>query len=95
MPDRMKLRVGDRIRLLAVPAADVLQREREIRDGLDDAGWTADTIERILVQQPIVTISSIDEYGLLWFEVELTQDDGEIAHHSMAIMDDDSWAYCS
>ena len=95
MPDRTNLRIGDCIRLLAVPAADLTQRERELRDGLDDAGWTADTIERILAQHPIVTISSIDEYGLPWFEVELTQDDGEIVHHSMAIMEDDSWAHCS
>jgi len=95
LPDRTKLRVGDRIRLLAVPSADLSQREREIRDGLEDAGWTADTIERILAQQPIVTISSIDEYGSPWFEVELTENDGQIAHHSIAIMDDDSWAHCS
>ena len=95
MPDRTKLRVGDRVRLLAVPAADLAQRTREIRDGLDDAGCTADTIERILAEQPIVTISSIDEYGSPWFEVELRQDDGEIAYHSIAIMDDDSWAHCS
>ena len=94
MPDRTKLRVGDRIRLLAVPAADLAQRARELRGGLDDAGSTADTIERILVEQPIVTISTIDEYGSPWFEVELAQD-GETEYHSITIMDDDSWEHFS
>ncbi len=93
MPDRTKLRVGDRIRLLSVPTADLAQRERELRDGLADAGSTADTIERIVTQQPVVTISHIDEYGSPWFDVELVRRDGDIARHSIAVMDDDSWRH--
>lgn len=93
MPDRSKLRVGDRIRLRAVPAGDIAQRDREKREGLDDAGWTADTIERILAAQPVVTISSIDEYGSPWFEVELPTEQGGIEQHSIAIMDDQSWEH--
>ena len=91
MPDRTKLKIGDRIRLLRVPAGDLEQRKRELRERVEDAGWTADTIERILVQDPVVSISSIDEYGLPWFEYELKTADGKIEYHSLAIMEDESW----
>lgn len=91
MPDHTRLQIGDRIRLLRVPAADLAQRERERREGVEDAGWTADTIERILAQDPVVVISSIDEYGVPWFEYELKGVGGEVEHHSIAIMDDESW----
>lgn len=62
-----------------------------MREGAEDAGWTADTIERIIAQDPVVTISSIDEYGLPWFDYELKSSSGEIDHHSLAIMEDESW----
>ena len=63
MPDRTRLKIGDRIRLLRVPQGDLDQRERELRNGAEGAGWTADTIERIIAHDPVVTISSIDEHG--------------------------------
>lgn len=91
MPDRTQLKIGDRIRLLRVPQGDLEQRERELREGTEDAGWTADTIERIIAQYPVVTISSIDEYGYPWFEYELKSASGEIEYHSLAIMEDESW----
>ena len=91
MPDRTKLKIGDRIQLLQVPQGDVEQRERERREGAQEAGWTADTIERIIAQDPVVTISSIDEHGFPWFEVELTSANGEIEYHSLAVMEDESW----
>ena len=99
MPDPSKLKPGDRIRLLAVPESDLLQREREIREGLDGwqlgwAGWTADTLERILAQDPVVVISQIDEYGEPWFEYVLNDDYGENEEHSIAIMDEASWEHC-
>jgi hypothetical protein len=40
MPDRTRLRVGDRIRVIAVPDFDLAQREREIQERLEDAGST-------------------------------------------------------
>ncbi len=43
----------DRIRILRVPEADLRQREREIEEGTERAGWTADTIERIIESQPV------------------------------------------
>jgi hypothetical protein len=91
MPDRTKLKIGDRIRLLRVPEGDAEQRERELREGSEDGGWTADTIERIIAQDPVVTISSIDEHGMPWFEYELTSASGEIEYHSLAIVEDESW----
>jgi len=94
MPDPSKLKPGDRVQLLAVPELDLLQREREIREGLDDAGWTADTLERILAQDPVVVISQIDEYGQPWFEYDLKDDSGEIEEHSIAIMEEASWEHC-
>jgi hypothetical protein len=91
MPDRTKLRVGDRIRLLCVPPVDLERRERELRDGVDEAGLTADTIERILALEPVVTISHIDDWGNPWFDYELPSPDGQTHLHSIAIMEDESW----
>lgn len=92
MPDRSKLRVGKRIRLLSVPAADLAQRIRELAESAEMAGWTADTIERIIELDPIVTIDRVDEFGSPWFEVELTDADGTVHYHSLAITEDESWA---
>ena len=92
MADRTKLRIGDRIRLLAVPACDLEQREREIATNAEMAGWTADTIERIIASDPVVVIDRIDEYGASWFEVELDGDEG-VEHHSLTILDDESWEH--
>lgn len=91
MPDRTRLKIGDRIRLLRVPQGDLDQRERELRDGAEGAGWTADTIERIIAQDPVVTISWIDEHGYPWFDYELKSAGGEVEYHSLAIMEDESW----
>jgi hypothetical protein len=49
VPDRTQLKTGDRIRLLRIPQGHVEQRERELRAAAEDAGRTADTIERIIV----------------------------------------------
>ena len=91
MPDRTNLKIGDRIRLLRVPQGDLDQRERELRVGAENAGWTADTIERIIAQDPVVTISSIDEYGMPWFACELRSATGEEEEHWLAVMEDESW----
>jgi hypothetical protein len=59
------MRIGQGIRLLRVPEGDLIQREHERQSGeIEDPGWTADTIERILARDPIVTISTIDEHGI-------------------------------
>jgi len=66
MPDPKTLRVGDRIRILRVPEADLRQRDSEIARNAEMAGWTADSIERIIAQSPVVRVSGIDEYGCVW-----------------------------
>ena len=90
MPDRHALQVGDHIRLTRVPASDLAQREREILDHVE-SGWTANTLERIIALNPIVTISHIDEHGDPWFEVQLVGENNEIEYHSLNITDNDSW----
>src|SRR5947209_17302551 len=91
MPDRTTLKIGDRVRLLCVPSHDLEQRERERARGDEDAGWTADTIEQILALDPVVTIDFIDEYGQPWFPYDLTDDDGYVHEHHIALMEDESW----
>ena len=93
MPDHTTLKIGDRIRLLRVPVDDLKQREQQLRDGVEDAGFTADTIERIILQDPVVSISSIDEFGHPWFDYELKSPSGGIEYHSLFIVDDESWCH--
>jgi hypothetical protein len=93
MPDRTKLKIDDRIRLLCVPVADVKQREEEIASGAEDPGWTANTIERVIQQSPIVTISEIDEYGHPWFEWIPLKPMFPGEEHRMMIMDNESWEH--
>lgn len=91
MPNHRELKPGDRIRLLSVPSGDLAQRERETQQGLEDAGWTADTIERILARDPIVTIDRVDEDGLPWFDYTFPSSTGDPEFHSIAILEDRSW----
>jgi hypothetical protein len=62
-----------------------MQREREIADGAEMAGLTADTLEKIMATDPVVTISFVDEYGMPWFERDLISDDGVVKHHALGI----------
>ncbi len=78
MPDRTKLKIGDRIRLLRVPAGE-------------SSRWTKVTIGAIIRQDPVVTIDRIDEYGQPWFNYNLARPNGRVAEHTLAVMEDDSW----
>jgi hypothetical protein len=91
MPHPSELKVGDLIRILRVPENDLRDREQELATGSEIAGWTANTIERIIESQPVVEISEIDEYGGVWYSVVLTADDGSEEYHSLSVFDDDSW----
>jgi hypothetical protein len=91
LPDPQTLRVGDRIRILRVPDADLRQRENEIDKGAEMAGWTADSIERIIAHAPIVQISHVDEYGCVWYETSIIGPDGTEELHSLIVYDDDTW----
>ena len=90
MPDRKKMKVGNKIRLLRVPEDDMEQRRSEITKDIDKPGWTANTIELIIAQNPIVEIDSIDDFGSPWFTCELIVN-GKLEKHTLAIIDDDSW----
>lgn len=91
MPDTSLLKIGDRIRINSVPLADLKQREHEVETNAEMAGWTADSIERIIEQTPIVQISRIDEYGCVWYDATLTGEDGCEEIHSLLVYDDDTW----
>ena len=92
MPDHKQLRPGDKIRFIKVSDSDLATREREIKAGLPDAGWTADTLERIVGQKLILIIDHIDEYGIPWVHCRL-MGVTKPELHSIAIMDDDTWEY--
>jgi hypothetical protein len=89
--DWRKLRPGDRVRLLCVPDADLRQREEEVCRGTEMAGWTADTLERILALDPVVTIVHVDKFGVPYFRYELLGADGRMEHHTLAITENESW----
>lgn len=91
VPDPTKLKIGDRIRITGVPQADLQQREREITAGTEGAGWTADSIERIIKQAPIVRISRIDDDGCVWYNATVVGSDGREERHSLIVYEDDTW----
>ncbi len=93
MPDPKLLKVGDRVRIIRVPYTDLQQRDREIAERLEMAGWTADSIERIIEQSPIVRISRIDQTGCVWYEASIVSCQGTEEIHSLILYDDDSWEY--
>jgi hypothetical protein len=91
MSGHRELKAGDRVRLLHVPPGCLARRDRERREGVEDAGWTADTIERILRQDPNVTVDRVDAYGHPWFNYNLAGDDGTAEEHTLAITVDGWW----
>lgn len=91
MPDPRTLQVGDRIRILRVPATDLRQREREQTEGSELPGWTADSIERIIDQSPIVSICRVDKWGCVWYDASTISPDGTEVYHSLIVYDDDTW----
>jgi protein involved in polysaccharide export with SLBB domain len=93
VPDPQTLKPGDRIRILCVPIPDLRQREREIASGTEMPGWTADTIERIIDQAPIVQVQRVDDDGCVWYEVELIGPAGDTEYHSLIIYADETWEH--
>jgi hypothetical protein len=91
LPNPNTLRVGDRIRILRVPEGDLRQRENELASGSEMAGWTADSIERIIAQTPIVQIYRIDDDGCVWYESTIIGPEGREEEHSLIVYDDDTW----
>jgi len=92
MPDRSILKIGDTIRLLNVPKGDVQQRKQEIAKGIENPGWTANILELIIAQQPIVEIDTITEFGQSWFTATISFN-GQLEEHNLAIIDNESWEF--
>ena len=93
MPDPTTLKIGDRIRILRVPQNRFRQRDRELAEKIEMPGWTADSIERIIEQTPVVSISRIDEDGCVWHDGSIIGPDGQEEEHSL-IVSDDTWERC-
>ncbi|MEM6380307.1 MAG: hypothetical protein AAF705_19110 [Bacteroidota bacterium] len=90
MPKPNQLETGYKVHLLKVPAADIKQLQWEIENKIENPGWTANTIEIIITQNPIVEIDSIDEYGTPWYSSEIMVN-GKKELHTIAILDEASW----
>ena len=91
MPDPKLLKPGDYIQILRVPDNDLRQRKHEIANHAELAGWTANIIECIILQNPVVRIDRIDEYGSVWYDVELVGPNGNTEYHSLTVYDDNTW----
>ena len=84
-PGPFALRVGDRIRIVAVPKGDLWALE-------SGATYLEETV-RVLkwMVGKEYTIAWIDDDGKPWVDVEYPDPEG--AEHSMAIMDSESWVH--
>jgi hypothetical protein len=91
MKDFRNLKVGDRIRIQRVAEGDLAQAKAERTQRIEDAGITANTLEKVIKQCPVQTIAWIDEYGYPWFECTITNRQGEREEHCFAIMENESW----
>ena len=54
-------------------------------------GWTADSIERIIAQTPVVPVARIDDDGCVWYEATIIGPDGIEEHHTLIVYNDDTW----
>lgn len=90
MPDRNNLKIGDSLRLLRVPEADLAQRAHEGPRAAGELLPTATILEYLLRHNPIVIIDQIDDYHQPWFSAWV-KTDTDIAYHSLAVMEDDCW----
>ncbi|MCY2987307.1 MAG: hypothetical protein NTY19_05505 [Planctomycetota bacterium] len=59
--------------------------------GVDMPGWTADSIERIIAQTPVVPICRIDDDGCVWYEATVIGPDGTEENHMLIVYNDDTW----
>jgi hypothetical protein len=80
----MKLKVGDRIRILSVPG-----------EGVPDYVIQKDTVrayKKLIARGRSVRIKWIDENGQPWYEFRFKRKNGRWEYHAMAIMSgDDNW----
>lgn len=91
MPDRGSLRVGDRIRILRVPAQDLAAMANAMRQGRRDPQWTVRVLQRLADRRHLVRIDDIDEYHTPWFSYSFKNKANTWEHHRVAVMENDSW----
>ena len=91
MPNPSTLKPGDRIRILAIPAADSAQAAAAMRRGDPLAQWTMRILQHLADRRDIVRIDEIDEYGAPWFSYQFRNKRGAWEYHTVAVMDSDSW----
>lgn len=91
MLDPKTLAIGDRIRILSVPESDLRQREDELATGGEMPGHTANSIERIIDQTPVVSICRLDDDGSVWYETRIVGVNGREEYHSLIVYNDDTW----
>ena len=85
MPDWRRLRVGDSIRIVAIPVGD----ETQFRE--TGNAFTVRVLRRLIRTGSVRTISRIDECGYPWFEYRIRTRAGRTEYHSLLISDDESW----
>lgn len=97
MPDYKDLKLGDRIRLIRIPALDMEQHKRECRSGDRTApGFsTMRVLQYLIDRKKICIIDEIDEFGHPWFSCSLRNEvgHGAIEWHFLNIVDDISWEF--
>ena len=54
-------------------------------------GLTADSIERIIEQSPVVSIARVDECGCVWYDTTIIGPGGAKEEHSLIVHDDNTW----
>jgi hypothetical protein len=83
MPDPKTLKVGDKVRVIAVPASDLREYER--------SGYGADVIKVLKwMVGKTFKIVTVDEYHP-WIDYEMPVENGKVQEGIMALMDADSW----
>lgn len=90
MPNKYTLAIGDSIKILNVPKADLEQRLREPARKKSDMPHTASVYENIIQQCPVVIIDNIDEYHQPWFSVFIRENNA-LEYHSLVVIDDEHW----
>ena len=91
MPDPKTLKVGDKIRLLCVPEGDRLYRAEQMSLDKKYRTDTADVIEKIIAEDPIVAVAFFDESGTPWYSREMKDEEGRTVWQSLAIYNDETW----
>jgi len=87
MPDWRRLRVGDRIRIVAVPRWDQEQYDQTGED------FTFRVLKRLADRKTVRVIARIDEYDHPWIDYRFRNKSGKMEYHTLTVCHNDSWVY--